>query len=136
MPRPLLPTAVKELRGTAQPCRINPDEPRLGCVPVPAPEGKVSAAVARVWARHAAMVDALGVFTVADLGAFEQLVADRVFVDRLRKDKTASPNQIVAARNAYVNSLAAFGLTPQSRAKVSKVAKDEPEDDVLAEFVQ
>ncbi len=136
MPRPLLPTAVKELRGTAQPCRLNPDEPRLGSVPVPAPQGKVTAGVAREWARHAAMVDALGVFTVADLAAFEQLVADRVFLDRVRRDRNSSPGQVVAARGAYFASLAAFGLTPQSRAKVSKVRKDEGEDDPAAEFVQ
>lgn len=136
MPRPRLPTAVKVARGTAQPCRLNPDEPKLGAVAVPAAPEHLDADGRELWARLARQVDALGVFTVADLTAFEILVDAVSYALELKGDGDASPNQKVAARNGARSALADFGLTPQSRGKVSRVAKDGGEDDPVGEFVQ
>lgn len=128
-----LPTAVKEARGTLQPCRENREEPRLGATQVPAPPKRLSAAERAIWLDLAHEVDALGVFTEADLSDFELMVEDVAYARKLKRDTHASPNQKIAARRQAHAALAAFGLSPQARGRVQKAPEAEQEDE-FSEF--
>lgn len=100
-----------------------------------APE-HLPAAERSLWASLARQVDALGVFTAADLTSFRLMVGAVRLTDEAARDDSVSVNQKVAARTAALNALAQFGLTPQARTRVKKVAPAEQGDDPASEFVQ
>jgi P27 family predicted phage terminase small subunit len=69
MARPRKPTALKELAGTAQPCRINPDEPKPPAADETLagdPPAFLSERGARHWPDLVKLTSDMGVLTVAD----------------------------------------------------------------------
>lgn len=129
-----LPDEVKRLRGTAQPCRMNPDAPKVEASPIPAPPERLRADEREVWAELAPMVDGLRCAAVGDLAAYEIVVRAVALERRVLADETATVNQkIQAQRNASAH-LMQFGLTPAARAKVKQLGDKPDEDDPLAEF--
>lgn len=150
MGNPRLPTAIKEQRGTLQPCRTNPDEPKLELSIPDCPEG-LSERAARVYPRVARMLYDMRVLTEADAIAVEglcQAYADwRLAVEFLDEHGTTyivtksapdgstfedfKPYPQVAMRNDADKRMRAWlqscGLTPADRSKVSALDK-KPED--------
>ena len=83
--RPSLPTATKELRGTLEKSRLNPDEPKLDPVKIGKPPKGLGPAAVDVWHELAPLVDeqqamVLGIITAAamalgHLSAIHKLLA-------------------------------------------------------------
>lgn len=139
MGRKPVPTKLKIVKGTDQPCRINPDEPEpVVSLPDPPPEWKKANPVALTeWERITPHLYELGLLTAVDRAA---LVAYCEAWSRLRQAEaeiaktgllveTTNGNLIQSpavgiANTAFKNMLAAateFGLTPSSRTRVSAV---------------
>jgi P27 family predicted phage terminase small subunit len=141
MARPTLPTAVKKLKGTLQPCRTNPDEPIL---PVEVPNEDKSLAhlspeARLIWPDFADILSRMGVLTMADGPAMGLLV--EAFVDGIRARRTVEregytyecvsekggtmirPHPAVAqaadADRRFAFWCNQFGLTPAARSRVS-----------------
>ena len=72
MPTPRVPTAVKALKGTLQPCRVNKNEPEPKIGRPPMPRGLSERAKA-AWKDYAADMELMGVLTMADGKILHQL---------------------------------------------------------------
>ena len=129
-----VPTAVKKLRGTAQPCRMNPREPQLEAVKVPAPPAGMVGDELQAWVDLAPQVDGLSVYTAADAVGFEALVGALVRYRRVARDPDSPTKEFCAASNVLAARLTGFGLTPASRAKVNSLAPRADEFDPDGEF--
>ena len=114
-----LPTAVKKARGTLQKCRTNKAEPKLDPSKVPPPPRGCGPVFRRKWRELARAVEALGVFTLADLPAFDLLVRMMTEVVTAPDDMPATAR--VRLMQATAGQLAAFGLSPASRGRVDRV---------------
>jgi hypothetical protein len=128
MPRPRTPTAMKHLKGTAQPCRLNPSEPRPTAIDVPPMPGHLPDTWRETWDRMAGAAAGLRCLTASDLPALEQLVGVAVEVEKLARSRAST----VKARKALVDLMARFGLTPADRSRVSAVEAPAPSE--LDEF--
>ena len=125
-----LPTAVKKLRGTSQPCRENRAEPRAAPAKVPPPPRDLSDAERGAWVALAAALEAAeGVFTLADLPAFIAAVRVMGAADEVPANSDAGMKLRVQQRMW----LTEFGLTPASRAKVHAAGGEQ--DDAAGEFL-
>lgn len=157
MGRPRLPTKLKLLKGTAQPCRMNKNEPNPEAG-MPEPPEHLSERAAKVYPHVAKMLLDMKVLTVSDGMALEglcQAYCDwRAAVEFLEERGSSvytttqtdsagnervvmKPYPQVAERNEADRRLRgwlqSFGLTPADRSKVSAIA--EPEANPWAEFV-
>lgn len=140
MPANTVPTKLKVLRGTDQPCRTNPDEP------VPSEEGvecpsDLTADEMKVWDRTLPLLQKVRVMTVNDVDALHlycrHLVKLHDAMDRITKDgavieceETGAPvrkspwfDVVTQEQKPVLDFMREFGLTPASRTKVSAVGK-------------
>lgn len=145
MGRPRKPTELKKLQGTAQPCRLNPDEPTPEIGMPDVPKGLAGDAL-EIYAELGGALQRMRVLTTEDGRALEgaaRAIADRqeaqAKVDELgvllieeQADKEGNvyghkykANPAVAARNdadrRLLNWLSQLGMTPATRSKVSVV---------------
>jgi hypothetical protein len=107
---------VKQLRGTAQPCRLGGGVQfeRLAEAP-PAPEWLPNAHAVKEWDRLARLLASLGLLTHAGLSALGQLCALHGKVVQLYAAGEAPPANLTAQLRGFLND---FGLTPASAGKV------------------
>jgi len=157
MPNPRVPTAVKALKGTLQPCRVNKNEPEPKLGRPPMPRGLSERAKA-AWKDYAADMELMGVLTMADgkiLHQLAQAFADwQEAVEFLDKNGTtyivtkSAPDGStfedvkqypqVMHRNDADKRLRMLekdcGLTPSDRSKVS--ATEQKEESVWAGVLQ
>ena len=130
-PRPT-PSHLKVLRGTGQPCRMNPEEPKPDIVhAVPPPPETLNADGKQAWNEIAKTLTDIGVLTVADLGMLEVLATQFGMFRKLRKEvykngmtdtdgkTTDEMKTLLQLGEALRKGKIEFGLTPASRTKVS-----------------
>ena len=150
MARPRKPTALKLLKGTAQKCRLNKNEPKPE-VGMPTPPVHLSKRAAKVYGEFAEVLLGMQVLTVADGVALESLAQAYVdhreaaeFLDKMGTTvyvvTRVSPDGVtheefkpypqVAQRNDADRRLRgwlqSFGLTASDRSRVSAVVDDKP----------
>jgi len=129
-----LPTKLKMLKGTAQKCRVNPNEPELAPV-LPEPPDFLGETAREEWLRKAPVLVRMGVLTEGDdaaLAAYCQ--AFERFVEAERKIRQSGllikttggnviQNPLVGVANRAMEImhkfLTEFGLTPSSRTRVA-----------------
>ena len=154
--RPKVPSALKKLRGTDQPSRMNPDEPTPDIlVSASCPKHLLDDVIAReTWETYLPLLIDMRVMTATDLLGLEKLceiVSDiRETRDMVKeygriiyteKYDSAGDRYITAKANPAVNQhnallqqfrayAGAYGLTPSDRVrlKVEKPDKDESGD--------
>ncbi len=134
--RKQIPTAIKQLRGSAKkdPQRINANEPKPQQKKTRKPAWITDQHAKDAWKYYSELLDELGVITVADKMAMEQLAVAYANWRRCQADvdqrgavvmndkgtPTRNPNDI-AARDWYdrtLKLLLEFGLTPSSRTRI------------------
>lgn len=97
MARPRTPTALKQLRGTDQPCRMNPREPRPARARPRAPE-HLSDRAKECWGQVCRLLDGMGVLTKADGLALEGLCESYAEMltarERIRQYKSPTYRQV------------------------------------------
>lgn len=143
-----LPTAVKEIRGTLRPCRVNLREPKppRGC---PVPPEHLSERARMAWQQIGALLDSSGVLTKADGFALEGLCSAYADLTEARArlaERGAKTYQSVTktggeiwrpypevamvadADRRFRSWLASFGMTPGDRSKVAVIPTDEHPD--------
>jgi len=129
-----IPSALKALRGTLQPCRSNPDEPKPPVGVPPAPEHLDDVERRRYEVIGADLVrDAI--LTLQDGDALAQLARAVVHVERLvakvrivgefevvegSTRLTAEAKALAAAEDWLAKCNARFGRDPQARASVKR----------------
>lgn len=141
--RPRLPTELKRLRGTLQPCRTPKDEPHptVGVPPCPADLDRTER---RRYAVLAAELVATGVLTLSDGDALAQLARAVVRVERLSRlvrkkgefvqidgvsQLSAEAKALKDANEWLAKCNARFGRDPQARATVKAVAPPAPKEE-------
>lgn len=147
MARPRKPSHLKVVSGTAQKCRMNPDEPES---PKGAPDAPLwlSSRATEIFAGLCATIDGMGYLSTADQSVIamaasrleEVEIATARVEDEGRTYDTSNaagermirPNPMVAQRSEAMRHahalLSELGLTPAARSKVSagKKADDNP----------
>lgn len=144
MGRPRTPTALKIVKGTAQKCRTNMAEPKPDRGIPDCPE-HLSDLAREVWPAVAAMLDKMGILTVADEYALAELCETYAELRKARATLKERGAQSYVTTNAagelmyrafpevaiiadadrrMRNWLASFGLTPADRSKVSTREKE------------
>ena len=131
------------MNGTARPCRLNPNEamPEPG---TPDPPESLSERARELWDRYAEILGGMQVLSTADVSALEQLCECHALVldlrEQLKKMKGTvyitetetgqkmvrgfpQMSQLADAERRLYAWLGAFGLTPASRGKVSKIVE-------------
>ena len=146
MARPRTPTAMKLLKGTAQKCRMNENEPDPGGDPV-MPE-YLDGEEREAWEYHVSLLGPMRVLTVSDAAALAAMCRTYVELQKARRlvrdegqtiegqrGMTKHPAVMIAAdaEKRYFNWLGKFGLTPSDRSKVS--ARGREETNPWSEFV-
>jgi P27 family predicted phage terminase small subunit len=149
MVKPRVPSELKKLRGTDQPCRMNAKEP----APVkgfPVAPAHLSPEEVYAWQQVTQLADSMGILTIADVFAVEELATAYANLLSLRKrikeegdlyekrDITGETmkrvNPLVGLeqtqRKDFMQLLGKFGLTPSDRSKVSTVDKAPDMDDL------
>lgn len=140
-----LPSAVKRLAGTAQPCRMNPAEPNFpGELPPPPPD--LSDAARAEWDRLVAVLQPAAVVTAAE---YELLVLLAREWARLSEAEAQLRNGLVvlspsgfpmqspwlaiarASIKAILAMLTELGMTPSSRTKVRAETPKTAGEDLL-----
>lgn len=150
--RPRKPTHLKLVTGTAQPCRMNRNEPKLPRE-IPSPPAHLSDKAKTAWGYVSVLLGDMGVVTRADRLALEGLCESYADLcsarEALVKRKAltyetlnqsgsvmhrAFPEvaMIADADRRFQAWLAKFGLTPADRSRVS--AGDAPEVNEFAEL--
>ena len=140
---PTKPTAVKRQKGTLQPCRTNFNEPELPPA-IPAPPDHLSAQAKIFWGEYGPLLFDMRVLSKADRGALEQLCECHAEVVRLRRRIVELGDTVYETESGEGNLMrrpnpefaqlsdterrlhawySAFGLTPASRSKVSKIVE-------------
>lgn len=137
-----LPTNLKVLRGTAQPCRMNDREPKLPRRKVKMPPG-LNAAEKKHWKGIAADLEEAGILTLLDTQALRLYCrAYTGWLDANQKIDQYGPviknthgpalSPYFRLSDKYFNQLLAilreFGMTPSSRSRI-RAETDKPEDD-------
>lgn len=141
-----LPTNLKVLRGTAQPCRMNNQEPRPTRDKVKMPSG-LTRDEKKYWRQIAADLEAAGILTRLDVQGLRLYC--RVYTGWLDANhKLDEYGPVIKAGNGspvlspyvrlsqkYFDQLLAilreFGMTPSSRSRIH-ASKDQPQDDYEA----
>ncbi len=147
MARPRKPSHLKVVSGTAQKCRMNPDEPEA---PKGAPDAPLwlSDRAAEIFLSLCATIDGMGYLSTADQHVIAQAasrleeveIATAMVEDGGRTYETSNqygekmirPNPMVAQRSEAMRHahalLSELGLTPAARSKVSagKKGDDNP----------
>lgn len=140
-----LPTNLKVLRNTAQPCRMNENEPKVPACKIEMPDG-LSDMEQRHWQLVSRDLEECGILTKIDVHAFKlycNLYATWENAnDNLKKygsvikDKRGVPClspyfQIsMKAMDKMLNFLREFGMTPSSRTKVIVTTDLNPSDEM------
>jgi len=138
-----LPTAVKQLRGTARPCRSNPNEPQFP-VPLRTPSAPdwLSETAADVWRELGRTLLDAGLFTVVDRYALAMFcaAAGRWIEAERRVDAEGAVLISKETGNPYPNPwyhvankawdqlrqmLSEFGLTPAERSRLKAAVSEE-----------
>ena len=133
MARPRLPTSLKVLKGTAQPCRINPDEPKVPTIDRPPPPGDLPESHRRAWIYIVDHLAHLRVLTEGDIPALRLLAGEQAELWEMEADPSDfSPVERSAVRKQIMNMLGRFGMTPSDRSKVSAMPAEQK--DRLAKF--
>lgn len=128
-----LPTRLKVIRGTAQPCRVNKAEPKPPADRVKMPPGLSKAAKAQ-WRRVAGDLRGAGILTNLDihaLGAYCETYAQwREAADKVNQlGSVIKDNKSEVKRNPYLfvehraldqlkSFWSDFGMTPSSRSRI------------------
>jgi P27 family predicted phage terminase small subunit len=142
MGRPRVPTKLKIIKGTDQPCRTNPDEPDPE-TEIPEIPHHLSYEAKVEWNRMAPILEEMGLISKIDMAAFAmycQSWGDFVkagnMINRIgRSPKDSKERQNLSmwmkeskdARLMAHKFLVEFGLTPASRTRVSSKKKKEPD---------
>ena len=157
--RKTLPTNLKVIRGTAQPCRINSKEPKPEKVKRPPPPKTLSTEARKHWRKISKELETCGVLTQVDKDALAlycelyaqwleagemikkkgMVIADPRYADRKTEKGKA---MVVPVLSPYFKAslklsdqmkqmLCEFGMTPSSRSRIHS-SKDEPDDDFEA----
>ena len=121
-----LPKEVKVLRGTYQSCRDKNmmPEPEPGLIDV-SPPSWCDEMHAPIWRELAEGINALGVYSRADMTQFRQLV-ETVAMARFHP-QYGSSNHLNAIRLAAA-LLSKFGMDPSSRGNVTSLRKEAQKD--------
>ncbi len=150
-----IPTNLKVIHGTAQPCRMNPNEPKPEKAGCPKAPKTLSIEARKHWRRITKDLEACGVLTNIDQDALAvycelyaqwveagnmirkkgMVIADPRYADRKTESGKA---MVVPILSPYFRAsmklsdqmkqmLVEFGMTPSSRTRV-QVRKDHPED--------
>lgn len=134
-----VPTALKLIRGSAQPCRINPDEPKPEADKI-GPPPELSEKALEHWEDLSAQLEEVGVLTNMDVKALGVLCEtyaqwveanSRLSVGLVIKNDKGHP-----VPNPYFNisdklakrvqqMLSEFGMTPSAR---TRVVSNKPDD--------
>ena len=137
MGNPRKPTHLKEIQGTNQPCRSNPNEPQAsGAVPVP--PDHLSAREAEKFLQLLGYITGMGIASAEDTDALANLAAVLVEIeeDQVLIHSMGGPYYVPNPENGMIRKhpavdriqtnrmraqslLGEFGLTPASRSKVS-----------------
>ena len=138
-----LPTNVKQLRGTAQPCRMNPCEPRPAKLKSPKPPSWLNKEEKKCWRDTVTKLQAMGVITTVDVNSIARYC--RIFVNYEKESalleaeghlstgcrKNTIRNPRVQVVNDYHRQALLmereFGMTAASRSRI-KAEVTEPED--------
>lgn len=139
-----LPTAIKELKGTAQKCRTNINEPKAS-VMCPDPPSFLGEIALKEWGHKAPLLVKMGVLTEADNTAlaaycvqYERFVrAEQKLADGEYTEVTTNGNEIAKALVGVSNRaadlmkkfLVEFGLTPSSRTRISANPSSEQDNE-------
>ena len=143
-----IPTNIKLLRGTAQPCRIRGDEAKPDSDQI-APPDDLSADALKHWATVVGQVKAAGVMTNLDVQALA-LYCESYAMWRYAHDEIKIRGPIVETPNGFPTQspymqiankafdqmqkmLTEFGMTPGSRTRVSGV-KEKPKENRFSQF--
>lgn len=135
MPRPKLSDDAKRARGTYRKDRSNPNAPRPEAIEIGPPPADYPELDAAIWRRLAAVLNPMHIVAATDLPALELTVSAVALAKRTADDPKASANQRIRTSQAALSALGAFGLTPQTRHKVSTVPHAVV-GDALAEFLR
>ena len=127
--RPPIPTNLKVIRGTAQPCRMNENEPRPEKVAdVACPPG-LSAKEKKCWNSLAGDLKKAGILTTIDLNAL--MTYCKLWViwqnQMSQEDVEITPN-VDRVFKQLLSLWREFGMTPASRSRI-RAENAEPEDD-------
>ena len=137
-----LPTNLKVLRGTAQPCRINEREPRPPKRKVKMPAG-LTENEKKHWKTIASDLEKAGILTILDTQALRLYCrAYAGWIDANQKIDEYGPvikgksgpslSPYFRLSDKYFHQMLAilreFGMTPSSRTRI-KADKDQPDDD-------
>lgn len=157
--RKQLPTNLKVIRGTAQPCRVNENEPKPEKVKHSLPPKTLSDAAKKHWRVISKELEACGVLTRVDkdaLAVYCELYAQWLEASEMIKKKgivIADPryadrktekgkSMVVPVLSPYFKAsmklseqmkqmLCEFGMTPSSRSRIH-AETDKPDDDFEA----
>ena len=144
MARPRKPSHLKVVSGTAQKCRMNPDEPEA---PKGAPDAPLwlSSRAAEIFHGLCATIDAMGYLSTADQHVIAQTASRLEEVEittaavedggrtydtsNAAGERMIRPNPMVAQRSEAMRHahalLSELGLTPSARSKVSAGKKND-----------
>lgn len=142
--RPLKPTALKVLKGTARKDRLNPSEPMPAKVKIPlAPAMNLGKTAMAEWTRITRELIEVNILTVIDYSMLEgycycfgkfQDAAILIEKDGMMKDGRPHPAMRIYKDNLELAHKIGmqFGITPSSRSKINAPTKpkDEPFDNV------
>ena len=139
-----VPTALKIVRGTDQPCRVNPDEPVIASDKIIRPP-HVKGAAKKFWEQFVPTMQAAGIISNADVPGIEALCRkyaewnqyqkaaerDGLIIMKVNGDLVASPYISLAQKSfdSFRLMLTEFGMTPSSRTKVSTIKPKETKDE-------
>ena len=147
MARPRTPTALKLIKGTAQPCRINKNEPKpTRCIP--SPPDHLSSRAKTAWGAVGVLLDRLGIVTEADAlvleglcSTYAELVDARAALSQRGGTSyectTLSGTiwrqypevaQVADLDRRFCAWLTKVGMTPADRSKVTAIGKNEDKD--------
>ena len=149
------PSRLKELAGTQRADRINPAEPTLPAVMIPAPPADLSDDERVAWGELAVLVDPMRIATASDLAAFRVMVEDvavRASLLRSYRDDGSRPvyvedtkagaqlrlrpevPQLTAYSKLVLLHFARWGLDPADRSRVAALADGNEKPNPLAKF--
>ena len=131
--RPALPTALKALKGTLRPSRVNESEPAVKPIKIGAPPADADELEQQIWRDLASAVNGLGVAASGDRKAFASMVHALRLADMAYQAGDIDGFCKLDAR--WEKWASHFGLTPATRAKVNRLAAPEKKKfDPLDEF--